>query len=156
MNTNRYFIVLDFDGTVVKHHYPNVGPDIGAVPVLKRIIANGHKIILNTMRSHDSGGVDTLQPAIDWFALNKIPLFGINENPTQHTWTSSPKVYGELYIDDAALGAPLKKYKGDIHSFIDWEMASIHLYYKGVLTKDDLISLVKEGLINNNLVQIEI
>ena len=32
MTRNGYYVVLDFDGTVVKHRYPAVGEDIGAVP----------------------------------------------------------------------------------------------------------------------------
>ena len=68
-----YSIVLDFDGTVVKHRYPAVGEDIGAVPVLKKLIKNGHRILLSTMRSRNSAGVDTLQPALDWFAERDIP-----------------------------------------------------------------------------------
>ena len=39
-----YYIVLDFDGTVVKHRYPAVGEDIGAVPVLKKLVKNGHHV----------------------------------------------------------------------------------------------------------------
>lgn len=54
-----YYIVHDFDGTVVKHRYPAVEEDIGALPVLRKLVANGHHILLNTMRSHDSEGVDS-------------------------------------------------------------------------------------------------
>ena len=32
-------IALDFDGTVVTHEYPYIGEDIGAVPVLKELVA---------------------------------------------------------------------------------------------------------------------
>lgn len=153
-----YYIVLDFDGTVVKHRYPAVGEDIGALPVLRKLVANGHHILLNTMRSHDSEGVDTLQPAIDWFAERNIPLFGINENPTQKEWSSSPKVYGNVYIDDGALGAPLKEDDtphptlGAASPFINWSVAAIHLYYKGLLTTNDIIDLVNEGVISKDLV----
>ena len=31
-------IAVDFDGTVVTHEYPRIGNDIGAVPVLKKMI----------------------------------------------------------------------------------------------------------------------
>lgn len=44
-------IAIDFDGTCVTHEFPNVGKDIGAVPILKRLVAKGHKLILYTMRS---------------------------------------------------------------------------------------------------------
>ena len=96
------YIAVDFDGTCVTHEYPNVGKDIGAVPVLKKLVGAGHKIILNTMRSGNE-----LADAIQWFIDNNIPLFGINENPTQKSWTASPKVYAHIYIDDASLGCPL-------------------------------------------------
>ena len=45
-------IAVDFDGTCVTHEFPKVGKDIGAVPVLKKLVEKGHKIILYTMRSH--------------------------------------------------------------------------------------------------------
>ena len=44
-------IGIDFDGTCVTHEFPRIGKDIGAVPVLKELIANGHDLILFTMRS---------------------------------------------------------------------------------------------------------
>ena len=119
-----YQIVLDFDGTVVKHRYPAVGEDIGAVPVLRRLVANGHRLLLNTMRSRDSEGEDTLEPAVEWFAANQIPLYGVNENPSQKEWTSSPKVYGHIYIDDAAIGAPLITYNSNFaphRPYICWD-----------------------------------
>jgi hypothetical protein len=48
-----------------------------------------------------------LDEAINWFKERDIPLYGINEDPGQKEWTQSPKVFANLYIDDAALGAPL-------------------------------------------------
>ena len=155
MAQTGYYIVLDFDGTVVKHRYPAVGEDIGAVPVLRKLVKNGQHLLLSTMRSHNSDGVDTLQPAIDWFSERELPLFGINENPTQKEWTSSPKVYGNVYIDDGALGAPLKIDDSDAPPFIDWGIASIHLFYKGLLSEQDVIDLVHEGVISTELVKIK-
>jgi len=126
-------IAVDFDGTCVTHEFPRVGKDIGAVPVLKRLVDKGHHIILHTMRSHPdkdnqgktlSGEVisnDTLQDAVNWFKENDIPLLGINENPTQKRWTSSPKIFAHLYIDDAALGVPLKVDSKSDRPYVDWE-----------------------------------
>ncbi len=142
------FIVLDFDGTVVKHRYPAVGEDVGAVPVLRRLVNNGNRLILSTMRSHNSDGEDTLQPAIDWFMEHDIPLYGINENPSQKSWTSSPKVYGHVYIDDSALGAPLKIDKNDSSPFIDWGMAAVYLFLYGCLTDKDILDFVQEGIVS--------
>ena len=153
--TNGYYIVLDFDGTVVKHRSPAVGEDVGAVPVLKRLVANGHKLLLSTMRSHDSEGVDTLLPALDWFKQRDIPLYGINENPSQKEWTASPKVYGNVYIDDAALGAPLKSDGSDAPPFIDWGIAAIHLFYCDCLSERDIIELVRDGVISKEYVKVK-
>ena len=154
MARNGYYIVLDFDGTVVKHRYPAVGEDIGAAPVLRRLVQNGHFLLLNTMRSRNSEGVDTLQPALDWFASNDIPLFGVNENPDQKEWTSSTKVYGNIYIDDGALGAPLKVDETG-SAYIDWSLTSIHLYLRGLLTQEDIVSLVQDRVISLEHVKIK-
>lgn len=99
---NIMYIAIDFDGTCVTHDYPRIGKDIHAVNVLKRLVANGHKLILNTMRSGKE-----LDDAVNWFKEHNIELFGVNENPTQKSWTESPKVYAHMYIDDAAFGCPL-------------------------------------------------
>lgn len=139
-------IAVDFDGTCVTHEFPKVGKDIGAIPVLKKLVEKGHQIILHTMRSHPdkdnqgktlSGEVisnDTLQEAIDWFKENEIPLWGINENPKQKEWTSSPKIYAHLYIDDAALGVPLKFDRNiSDRAFVDWEEVEQFLITNGII-----------------------
>ena len=108
-------IAIDFDGTCVTHEYPHVGQDIRAVPVIKKFVERGDKIILFTMRSGKP-----LQDAVDWFDSNGIPLFGVNQNPEQHTWTQSPKPYAHIYIDDAALGVPLLNPAVAGRSFVDW------------------------------------
>jgi hypothetical protein len=115
-------IGVDFDGTCVKHAYPHVGEDIGAVPVLKELVANGHDLILWTMRSGDS-----LEAAIDWFKTNEIELYASQRNPTQDQWTSSPKAYCQIYIDDAALGCPL------VNDHVDWIKVRKWLVEKRVL-----------------------
>jgi hypothetical protein len=113
-------IAVDFDGTCVTHDYPEVGKDIGAVPVLKSLVKNGHKLILWTMRSGEQ-----LEDAVMWFNLNEIPLYGIQTNPNQKSWTDSPKAYANLYIDDAALGAPLIYDESKSpREFIDWNVVN--------------------------------
>lgn len=108
-------IVIDFDGSVVTHDYPRVGVSIGAVPILKKLVENKHRLVLFTMRSGKE-----LMDAINWFKDNEIPLFGIQTNPTQHAWTDSPKAYGQLIIDDAALGCPLMMSSLSTRPYIDW------------------------------------
>lgn len=135
-------ILIDFDGTCVTHEYPNVGKDVGAVPVLKKLNEHGHNLILFTMRS-DKRGISPvtgkeqdggLQDAVDWFKENKVKLYGIQKNPTQHEWTSSPKAYGQLIIDDICLGIPLtydKLYSA--RPFVDWVKVESMLFEMGIL-----------------------
>lgn len=136
-------INCDFDGTVVTHDYPEVGRDIGAVPVLKRLVAEGHQLILFTMRSDKEfverdGSVTTrgLKDAIDWFVKNDIPLYGVQTNPTQHTWTNSPKSYAQLMIDDSSIFAPLI-FDETISNkpFINWVEVEKILEVRGILTQ---------------------
>lgn len=136
---------IDFDGTCVTHEFPNIGKDIGAVPVLRDIVAAGHKLILFTMRSNMQKGMVNepgLQPtfgshldaAVNWFKENEILLFGINENPTQKEWTSSPKPYCHIYIDDAALSAPLKfDWVLSDSPFINWARVRFILEEKQII-----------------------
>ena len=112
-------ILTDFDGTVVTHEFPKIGKDIGAIPVLKELIANGYKLILFTMRS-DFKGNTYLTDAVNWFKQNDIPLYGIQSNPTQHIWTTSPKAYGQIMIDDSALGCPLIYPENNLRPYVDW------------------------------------
>lgn len=108
-------IAVDFDGTCVTHDYPYIGSDIGAVPVLRELVDAGYNLVLNTMRS---GRLE--KDAVKWFKENNIPLYGVNCNPDQKSWTSSPKVFADLYIDDAALGIPLKTSPTSTRPFVDW------------------------------------
>lgn len=111
-------IAIDFDGTCVKHAYPRIGKDIGAVPVLKRMVADGHQLVLNTMRSGY-----LLQDAVEWFATHNIPLYGVNHTPDQENWTESSKTYAHLYIDDAALGCPtVMDNSGRV--YVDWRIVA--------------------------------
>ena len=112
---SQFVVAIDFDGTCVTHDYPYIGSDIGAVPVLRKLVDSGCLLILNTMRSGK-----TLKEAEQWFKDNNIPLYGVNQNPSQRSWTTSPKVYADLYIDDSALGIPLKTSPTSVRPFVDW------------------------------------
>lgn len=121
-------IVIDFDGTVVTHEYPKTGRDIGAVPVLKELLENGHHLILATMRPKDK----TLAEALEWFRSNGIKLYGLDKNPTQEQWTDSLKAHGDLYIDDRALGCPLCYSQGE-QPYVDWVRVRQFLVRRGII-----------------------
>ena len=129
-------IAVDFDGTCVTHEYPLVGKELPACARTLRALAKaGHQLILYTMRS---GG--ELQDAVAWCEERKIPLWGVNENPEQKTWTTSPKVYAHLYIDDSALGCPLVRPPLD-RPFVNWLEIAFRLRAMNVLPSKDEVTL---------------
>lgn len=106
---------VDFDGTIVKHAYPEVGEPVpGALDCLRELTASGHQIILWTMRSGK-----TLEAALLYLAGENIDVWGVNENPEQD-WSESPKAYAHKYIDDAAMGCPLIFPSDMSRPFVDW------------------------------------
>lgn len=140
-------IAVDFDGTCVTHEFPKVGKDIGAVPVLRRLVKEGHQLILWTMRSdiekvisddpeiHKEAG-NYLTQARNWFIENNIPLWSVNANPEQWKWTVSPKVYAHKYIDDAGHGCPLVMDEEiSKRPFVNWNKLEKDLEKEGVLFK---------------------
>lgn len=146
MKQTKFDIVfgVDCDGTVVKHKYPLMGEDVpDAVRVLTRLVKHGHKLVINTMRSDKY-----LQDAIDWFELHNLPIYGANKNPNQSTWTNSPKVYADVYIDDAALGCPLRYDTKIIDNksvvvdgpYVCWNSVEILLEIAGYLPQESNLS----------------
>lgn len=116
-------IGIDFDGTCVENKFPEVGDEIpNCVNVLKKCLQKDNKLILITMRSEKK-----LIDAIKWFKDRKIELWGINNNPTQKKWTTSRKIYANIYIDDLNLGCPLK------NKCVDWKKV------EDILKEKDLI-----------------
>jgi len=140
----KKIILVDFDGTCCTHEFPAIGKDIGAAPVLRELVSAGHQLILWTMRCdhtepptsddpdiHPVGG-NYLSEAVKWFEDRNIPLYGINTNPTQASWSSSPKAYGTLCLDDINLGARLSKI-AHLRPFIDWPPTYDDLCHAGIL-----------------------
>ena len=69
-----------------------------------------------------------LTEAVNWFKENDIKLYGIQKNPTQLNWTTSPKSYAELMIDDSALGCPLRlNQEVSERPYADWETIEQYL-----------------------------
>lgn len=99
------YIAFDFDGTCVTNKWPDTGEKLeGCVETLKLLATLGHKLILNTCRE----GL-LLADAIRWCDKQKIPLYAVNDNPEARAkWGICRKVWADLYIDDHALGVPLR------------------------------------------------
>lgn len=111
-------IAVDFDGTIVEHEYPEIGAaNVGAIEWMKKWSDAGASIMLWTMRSGRE-----LADAVEYLRQRGIELFGVNENPEQHAWTSSNKQYANLYVDDAAAGCPMITRQGASRPMVDWAM----------------------------------
>lgn len=128
MSTKSLFIGIDFDGTMVEHKYPEIGKPLeNALEVVTKLQEAGHRLILYTMRSEER-----LVQAVEYMEENGINLYAVNDNPTQKHWTKSPKIFCNLYIDDAALGVPLVFYKNG-RPHVDWWEVEEMLVEKGIL-----------------------
>jgi len=111
-------IAIDFDGTIVDHTFPDIGapvPDaIKWMTIWKKI---GATLFLWTMRSDE-----TLDQAIKYLEDNQLEFSGYNKNEGQK-WTSSPKLYAHIYVDDAAFGCPLKENpRMGGRPYVDWSI----------------------------------
>lgn len=126
---------IDFDGTIVTHEFPRVGRPVPmALETMKQIIKNDDKIVLFTMRS----GAE-LEDAVKYLKENGVELYGINTNPTQKSWTTSPKAYGQSYIDDASIGMKLipNEDKGG-RPYVDWNFVRDMITEKYGVVWDEL------------------
>ena len=127
MKRQHVIIAIDFDGTIVEHKYPEIGAPIKhALETIKELQERGHLIILWTMRSGKE-----LAEAVEYLQKNGVQPWGINQNPEQD-WSTSPKAYAQIYIDDAALGCPLEQ-KGFDRPMVYWPAVRKHLQYLNLL-----------------------
>ena len=96
-------IAVDFDGTIVEHRYPRIGKEIPfAIATLRRLQAEGHRIILWSAREGD-----LLREAIDFCRERGLEFYAANANcadeqPDEPGY--SRKVVADIYIDDRNLG----------------------------------------------------
>lgn len=117
-------IAVDFDGTIVDHRFPDIGQESpGAIKWLKAFQDAGAKLILWTMRSDGSVDETPLADAVAFCRERGLEFWGVNANPEQASWTQSPKVYAHVYIDDAALGCPLRENpRAGGRPFVEWDI----------------------------------
>ena len=123
-------IYLDFDGTLVEHHYPIIGqPNPNCFEVLNKLIKAGHKIILNTLRVEFQDG--TLEEAIRYVQKG---LFKIEPKHTanfklEHTlekihppeWNWDRHLAEKcIYIDDICKGTPMCDNIIKFGQMVDW------------------------------------
>jgi hypothetical protein len=104
-------IAVDFDGTIVEHEWPRIGPEMpGAFQTLRDLIEAGHHLILTTCREDVGHRIDKryLTDAVNFCKDNGVEFVGVNETPIEHDfrqdWPTRRKVYANVYIDDTNLG----------------------------------------------------
>ena len=73
---DHLIIAIDFDGTIVEDAYPSVGkPMIFALETIKKLQADGHRLILWTYRNGEK-----LQEAVDFCKSKGIEFYAVNKN----------------------------------------------------------------------------
>lgn len=118
-------IAVDFDGTIVEHKFPRLGEPVPlAIEWLRRYKALGATLILWTMRS-DRGDEKYLTDAVEYCRKCDLEFDGVNEGVHDRDWTTSPKAYANVYIDDAAFGCPLVRCDREDprrRPYVDWSV----------------------------------
>ena len=97
-------IAVDFDGTIVKHRYPDIGEEIPfAVDTLKALQQRHHKLILWSGREGE-----LLDEAVEWCLKRGLEVYAINRDYPEETTDNNPhfsrKLKVDVFIDDRNLG----------------------------------------------------
>ncbi len=101
-------ISIDFDGTIVRHRYPEIGEPLpGAFETMKDLVASGHRLVLNTCRE-DCPRRQYLTEAVRFCRDNGVEFVSVNETSLEDDFRYERglrrKVYANCYIDDTNLG----------------------------------------------------
>ena len=97
-------IAVDFDGTIVEHRYPEIGPEIPfAVETLKMLVRDRHQLILWSVRKGQ-----LLDDAIQWCRDRGVEFWAVNRDFPEEDITRnedfSRKLRVDLFIDDRNIG----------------------------------------------------
>jgi hypothetical protein len=122
MREKNFVIAVDFDGTIAQHEFPKIGPPVpGAFEWLRKYLELDAKLLLWTMRSDGQDVGDVLTQAIEFCRERGVEFHGHNVNPDQH-WSTSPKAYANVYIDDNAFGCPLITSSEYFRPCVNWSV----------------------------------
>ena len=97
-------IAVDFDGTIVEHRYPAIGKERPfATETLKRLIADGHRLILWTVREGR-----LLEDAVAFCRERGVEFYAVNrdypEEEKENNKHYSRKLKADVWIDDRNVG----------------------------------------------------
>lgn len=92
-------IAVDFDGTLCKNAWPNIGPaNEDVIEYIKECKSQGDKIILWTCRCDER-----LEEALRWCKVQGLEFDAVNNNVPEaiaRFGGDSRKIYADEYIDD--------------------------------------------------------
>lgn len=97
-------IAVDFDGTIVRHRYPEIGEEIPfAVQTLKMLQQDRHRLILWSVREGK-----LLDDAVEWCRERGLEFYAVNRDYPEEDVTKnesySRKLKVDLFIDDRNVG----------------------------------------------------
>ncbi len=96
-------IAVDFDGTIVEHRYPKIGPEIPfAIDTLKMLISERHRLVLWTVREGE-----LLDEAVEYCRQRGVEFYAVNKDYPEEKFGGSNysrKLKVDLFIDDRNLG----------------------------------------------------
>lgn len=122
-------IAIDFDGTIVEDKYPEIGkPLVFAFETLKKLQADGHRLILWTYRTGAR-----LEEAVEFCRKNGIEFYAVNKSYPEEKFDelqTSRKIHADLFIDDRNFGG-----------FPGWGVIYQNLY----ATEEDINTLLKRN-----------
>lgn len=102
MSTRPKIIAVDFDGTLCKNAWPEIGEPYGyMISSIKQFREDGYKIILWTCREGDD-----LEKALSWCAERGLMFDAVNDNleeTKKFFGGNSRKIVADYYVDDKAM-----------------------------------------------------
>ncbi len=116
MFENQLTIAVDFDGTIVRDAYPDIGkPMMFAFETLKMLQDKNHKLILWTYRHGRA-----LEEAVAFCKQNGIEFYAVNKSYPEEPDDldgASRKINAGIFIDDRNLGG--FPGWGEVHQMIE-------------------------------------
>lgn len=140
-NNLKMIIYLDFDGTVVEHQYPLIGPvNAGWTEVVDKLYKAGHEIIINTMRTEYDKKLlgdamefinQSLTKENNQTISNALKYTDHKFDPSKWDWDLHFNTR-RIFIDDVCEGIPLKKGLSFNRDIVDWDTLNIEFKKHGL------------------------
>lgn len=123
---NKMIIAIDFDGVLAANEFPEIGRDLGSRYWLGCLKALGAEMVLWTCRSGAS--FKEMEAWIEEHGFGEM-FAAVNAKAPNAPFDDDPrKIYATVYVDDRALGAPMKNdVRTEDPPYYDWDTAGPRL-----------------------------